>query len=283
MFDDLKVYFYENVLDTYQKYLRIRRSAKLGKSNDLKAVLNISSILYHLREHLPVSRRKSYNDLVALCPDYEIIRDIVNLSKHKTITRYVPRISNPDNIKEMLIFSAYKDKNGEYWHTTKSVFAKLDDGSEKDLFEVITNVMNMWLKEFEEMGIITHVEPFPFHVKKIPFRSQCGKMDITLINKLRVRLNGIFQRYNYETGSYDPVDMSGKQLNFNIHKNECTIELKITDKQNGEEKTIDIKVDDSQLTKLRQLKSTEKKVELFLQLAKEQGKITDYHKTEKKK
>lgn len=282
MFDDLKVYFYENVIDTYQKYVKIRYSNKFGKSNDLKAALNIASVLYHLREHLPIEKRKTYAALVSLCPDYEIIKDIVNLSKHKNIQNYTPKISNIENVKEVFIYTAYQDNNGEYWHTSKSVFAKVDDGTEKDLFEVITNVMNMWLIEFESMGIIGHIKPFQLNKNRIPSRSQCGKMNITIIQGLRIKLEGRFQRYNSETGFYEPIDMSGKQLDFNIHKNEYTIELKITDPKNGEVKSIDIVVDDMQLKKLQRSKSTDKKIEYFLKLAKEQGKIDNYSKSKKK-
>jgi len=272
MFSDLKKYFVENVLVTYQDYAKIRNSHKVGKSNDLKTALNVATILYHLHEHLPQDQNKKFQEYLTICPDYELLRDIVNLSKHKTITRYTPKISNLDNIYELVINTMYNDRKGEYWDTKKSVFIKLDDGSERDLFEVITNVLNMWLSEFEHLGIIKHIKPFSFTSNGNPKRSQSSKkLDITVIQGLPFKHRIKVQKFNYEKGLIEPLDLSSGRAEFRILRPMYTIELKLKNNKSGDERSFEIKVDEEQLKKLNRLRTSEKKIEYFFLLAKEQG------------
>lgn len=275
MFTDLRKYFFENVLVTYQDYLKIRNSSNIGKSHDLKTNINLANALYHLREHLPQGQQKTLKEYITICPDYAVIRDVVNLSKHKTITRYNPRISDINNLFELVIHTLYEDKNGEYWNIGKSVYAKLDDGTERDFFEIITNVLNMWLVELEQNGIIEHINPFSISNNKIPKRSRkSDQLKITMIRGLPFNHRVKYQKYNYAKGVIEPIDLTGKTAEFRIFKPKYTLKIEIKDNKGGEEKSFEIKVDEDQLRKFKRIKTSEKKIQFFFQLAREQGVIS---------
>ena len=160
MFHDLKAYFYYNVLSAYSELSKRKKSTKFGRSLDLRNALNLSTILFHLREHLNENLRNNTKYYINICPDYKIIGDVANASKHRRLTHGKPLLSNAENIYEQVLSTEYRDNQGAFTHIEKSVFIKLDNGVERDLFEIITNVLNMWIREFENHGIIDHIEPF---------------------------------------------------------------------------------------------------------------------------
>ncbi|MCU0472971.1 MAG: hypothetical protein MUC93_06345 [Bacteroidales bacterium] len=269
-------YFIENILVTYQDYVKIRNSHKIGKSNDLKTALNVATVLYHLHEHLPEEQRKDYLEYLALCPDYELLRDVVNLSKHKIITRYTPQISNLDNIYELVINTLYKDKRGEYWDTNKSVYMTLDDRSERDLFDVITNVLNMWISEFEQLGIIKHIKPYSISNNIIPKRSRSSnRLDIVMLQGLPFKHRTKVQKFNYVKGLIEPIDLTNGRAEFRIFKPNYTVKLELKNDKTCDKKVYQINIDAEQLNKLKKLRTSEKKVLYLIQLAKEQGIISD--------
>jgi hypothetical protein len=147
------------------------------------------------------------------CPDFKLLRDVVNLSKHSKITKYKPKISDVNNIYEQIIYTCYEDKKGKYWNVEKSVFVKPDDGSERDLLEIITNVMNMWLIEFEQIGIIEHVKPFVTSDTKILPRSRSSiRLAQYVTAGLPFKQRGKVQRYNYEKGIIEPYDLTNQRI-----------------------------------------------------------------------
>ena len=99
MISDLKAYFIETVLHNYCKYVKLRKSRKIGRRNDLTAAVNISTILYHLRKYLPEDKGKLDEEWELICPDFELLRDVVNLSKHSKITRYTAKAGPVDHIQ----------------------------------------------------------------------------------------------------------------------------------------------------------------------------------------
>lgn len=277
MISDLKAYFIESVLHNYCKYVKLRKSRKIGRRNDLTAAVNISTILYHLREYLPEKKGKSDEEMGFICPDFELLRDVVNLSKHSKITRYTPKISDVNNIYEQVIYTCFEDKNGKYWNVEKSVFIKLVDGTERDLFEIITNVMNMWFIEFEQLGIIDHIKPFAAYSTKILSRSRSSiKLDQYITAGLPFQQKGKCQRYNYEKGIIEPYDLTNSRLDMDIYKPMYSVSVRFSGGQDDKELHFEITVDEKQLKKLTRLKLKEKKLEFLLQIAKEQKIINDF-------
>lgn len=161
-------YFHENVLRAYADYRKAHDERAAGRSNDLYYAKKVAEVLYHFREQLPGKR--GYAEFRDKCHDYRLIRDIANASKHGEDKRKpdpkrdAPLIDGPKSIYECLVSTTYYDNQGEYRNTEKGVFVKLLDGTERDFFEVATNVMNMWCKEMLDMGEIQ--KPIHFVLKK---------------------------------------------------------------------------------------------------------------------
>jgi hypothetical protein len=278
MFDDINAYFHENVLDTYVKYVKVKNSHNAGKSDDLRSALNAASTLFHLREHIPTDKRKTRKALSNLCSDFDLLGDIVNVSKHRTISQNRPQITKAENLYEQIIITLYKDKKGEYQHVEKSVFALLDNGTERDLFEIITNVLNMWLVDLHSVGILDKIKPFEIKQIKIPARSKnLDKLNLKIIRGVRFHQRWKFQRYNYEKGIIEPVDLTGSEIQFNVYKPLFTMVLNVKDNKTGEETNLEIKVDEKQKKMILKLKTEEEKLTAFFKMAKEQGVISDYN------
>jgi len=276
MFDDFKAYFQENIISSYLDYIKVKNSKKAGISNDLKSATNAATNLYHLREHLPSSVSKTRSELSLICPDYDLLGDIVNATKHKKIKNNNPQVSDAKNIFEQIVVTEYQDKLGPFSHKEKCVIVKLNDGTERDLFEILTNVINMWLKVLNKANLIDSVKQFSLKPKRLPRRSkQNQKLDLQLIKGIRFRQVYKMQKYNYSTGQAEPIDLSDKKFEMRIYKPQFDVSMELTD-NNGEKIKLDIQVDKIQKRKLESLKTDQSRLRLFMKMAKEQGVINDF-------
>src|SRR5688500_15443443 len=130
MTEDLAFYFHENVLVPYEHYRQIATTPTAGRRSDTRAALVVGTALYHLREHIPSQRRRTRAGIAKLCPDYDLLGDIVNLSKHKTLTKGPPsKILSLEDMQEQVLFTEYRDAAGAYTHAAKRIVLKLADGS----------------------------------------------------------------------------------------------------------------------------------------------------------
>ena len=94
----------------------------MGAQKDTQAAINACFSLYHFRERLPEPIQPAVNALLTRCPDYGLVRDVTNISKHVTLTYYVPIITA---IKEILVITKFKDDEGEYTNSEKLVEVEL--------------------------------------------------------------------------------------------------------------------------------------------------------------
>lgn len=222
MFDDLCAYLNENVWESYQAFVEARKSRTAGKSRDLRLAINTATALYHFREHFPKAKRKRRSELAKICPDYDLLGDIVNASKHGQLTQGMPRLDDAESIYELHTSTMYRDELGEYWHAEKSVYARLNDGSERDLYEVLTSVLNMWLVELHSIGAIPYTVPRPIERKiGIPPRSSDtgpAPLDLEILQGVRFTHRIRLQKYNYETNQIEPFDLAGGQVKFRMYK-----------------------------------------------------------------
>jgi len=147
MFDDLAAYYNENVVSSFVAYRDISKDGVAGHSRDLRAALNSAAALFHLREHLPTGA-PSRAAVERLCPDYALLGDVVNTAKHKSLSGNTPHgaplINDAANLAEQLLLIEYEDDVGTYRYAQKAVVIELADGSERNLLEVLTNVINFW-------------------------------------------------------------------------------------------------------------------------------------------
>lgn len=274
MFDNLKAYFIENILIMHKEYLKIRKNQELTFSSDLRTSINLATALFHFREHFPEEIKKPKAFFANICQDYLLIGDVVNASKHSKLTHGNPEISNAKNIFERVLSTEYKDKKGIFYHIEKTVIVKLDNGSERDLHEIITNVINMWINELKSLEIIKDYPIQKYKSNRLPRRnSQSGILNLNAMIGLRFKPNFQVRKYNYEKKQIEPVDLTKAHIEMNFYKPVVHIvDISITTKEN---KVIDlpVEIDENELKEYLNLKTQESQIEYLFQKAKNQGLI----------
>lgn len=210
-----------------------------GRSRDIRTAINAAIALYHLREQLPPNKQITFSQIIERCPDYSLLRDVVNVSKHNSITRYVPQIRTADQIEEMIIITEYNDEQGKYKYIEKTVQLHLLDGSTRNMLEVLTNVMNFWQTYLHSVQIISnpHYYDFSMYDCQPKSREECGEANLGFEMLQGVHFHQLvcLQRYNYETGRVEPVDLTGSNVEFRIYKPPSyEVELTFTNNNSGQ-------------------------------------------------
>ena len=267
MFDDLAAYYYENVVLSYVAYREISKDGLAGKSRDLREALSASNALFHLREHLPpggLSRRQ----VESHCFDYALLGDVVNASKHKTLTSSTPHgdplVNDAKSLNEQVLFIEYEDDAGMYRYSAKTVVVKLKNGEERNLLEVLTNVINFWEQHLTSLGVLDEARNFEYdNPVRARTRAECeeNQLDFEIVQGQRFRLSSRLLRFNNESGQAEPVDLTGSELNFKIYRPKYDIDISLKHDASGKEfkKTITLSEDDSM--KLSSLSSDDEKQE----------------------
>jgi hypothetical protein len=255
MFDDLTAYYHENVVSAYIDYRDIKSSDTAGRSRDIRSAIIAASALFHLREHLPSTNKPSRSATENQCPEYGLIADIVNAAKHKTISRQTPHgsplLNDAAQIEEQIVLTEYKDEEGEYRFAEKTVIVKLSDGSTRDLFDVLTIVINYWENVLYSLGVLATARTFSDNSNNLPkTREECEQngLNFEIVQGHRFHQSMLIQRYNYQTGRAEPVDLTGSQMKFNIYKPNYEIDLSLTHDASGKEyrKTITLSEEENQ-------------------------------------
>jgi hypothetical protein len=168
--------------------------------------------------------------IAGLCPDYDLLGDIVNLSKHKTLTKGPPpKILSLEDVEEQVLFTEYQDAAGAYTHAAKRITLKLVDGSKRDLFEVITNVVNFWLDELHTIGVRKRSPHYALPAQpQHPSRADCAAGFTLEMVRLAFSQAFVLQRFNYATGLIEPIDLTGAKVNFRMYKPSKASELDLT-------------------------------------------------------
>jgi hypothetical protein len=229
--EKLYAFFYETVVLAYVVYKTTRKERKSGTRNDWKLAIAASTSAYHFREHLPDQYRKSHKAMVAICRDFALLGDVANAAKHKRLTKGTPQIASADSIREQVVHTQYRDEVGEYSDATKSIEITLKNGTTRELFDVLTNVVNMWIDFLQASGISGKATQFPHEDRnRIVSREDAGEMDLAITQGVAAELGFKLQKYNYEKGLPEPVDLTGSEISFTAYdprsmKTEVAMEL----------------------------------------------------------
>ncbi len=95
------------------------------------------------------------------CADFALLGDVVNAAKHKLLRKGKPQIASADSIRELVVNTQFQDEQGEYSVASKSIDMALKDGTSRELFDVLTNVVNMWIDFLQAAGISGKATKFP--------------------------------------------------------------------------------------------------------------------------
>jgi hypothetical protein len=275
MFDDLAAYYQEHVLSSFNTYRETAKNQVYGRSRDLKMAIEASSALFHLREHLadpPPSRR----DIEASSIDYGLLGDIVNAAKHKNITAKTPHgaplVNNAKCLYEQLISIEYEDSEGKFRHIEKTVMVKLTDGTERNLLEIMTNVVNFWESYMVTIGVKSSAHQFVFNNPlRFRGREECKeRLDLEMTKGLRFKQAIKVMRYNNETDVAELVDLTGSKAQLRIRRPKYDVDLFLTNKLTGEEVKTTISLSEEESEKFLKLKNERKKSEYIYALPKAQ-------------
>ena len=255
MFDDLAAYYHENVVSSFVAYRGISKDGVAGRSRDLRDALIAATALFHLREHLPTAApSRAYVE--RLCPDYALLGDVVNAAKHKSLNGKTPHgppfVNDAANLSEQLVFIEYEDVAGTYRYVQKTVLVKLADGSERNLLEVLTNVINFWEQHMLSLGVLSAARTFAYDGDiRARTRAECeaNRLDFEIVQGQRFLQTMRLLRFDNKTGKAEPIDLTGSKLNFSIYRPKFDVEASLTHDASGKvfKTTITLTEDESAL------------------------------------
>lgn len=253
MFDDLTAYYHENVVASYAAYRDLNKDGIAGRSRDLRVALTAASALFHFREHLP-NVAPTRGQIEKLCPDYALLGDVVNASKHKSLTGNTPHgaplVNDAESLSERILLIDYEDEEGVYKYTAKTVIVNLIDGSERNLLEVLTNVINFWEQHLTSLGTISEARVFRFDPPvRARTRAECAenRLDFELVQGHRFRQSMQMLRFNNVTRQAEPIDLTGSEVKVRIYKPKFEVDVFLIHDATGKEfkKTITLSESDS--------------------------------------
>lgn len=215
MFDDIATLFREQVCEAYLDYRTIRESPESGISADLRAATQLCVALYHFREHFEPVHPYSRCDVENLCPDYRLVGDVTNATKHRQLDRGKPLLRDASSIREVIVITVFEDDEGDYMDFRKVVFVDQIDGSVRDVFEAGTNVMNFWGRELVRYSIRKSFTEFPLPDRpgsKFLARSEVKGFALKAIQG--VGLTKLFetQRFNPNAEKSEPLEVRSLKL-----------------------------------------------------------------------
>lgn len=270
MFDDLKAYFLENVVDSFVVYQSIKDDGKYGISHDLRAAVVAATALYHFREHVPHSIRKSRNMIATECPSYDLLGDIVNVSKHKILTKGRPKLMKAEDLYEQIVITSYEDDDGEYTNTEKLVEVKFVDGSKKDILEILTDVINYWGVELANQRILNSFKKFDYPAppgsKYVP-RDKASSLDIEVIQGVRFKQIMKLLKYDKTTGKAKPINLTGYKFNFKIYKPTYSVDIVLIHDKTGKTFKHTFDLSEKQASELHGLENDSQREDFMKRLA----------------
>ncbi len=266
MFDDLAAYYHENVVAAFIAYRETSKDGVAGRSRDLREAIIAATALFHLREHLPKSGAPSRTEVERLCPDYALLGDVVNAAKHKFISQNTPHgaplVSDAERLSETLLVIEYEDAAGAYRCTQKTVVAKLADGTERNLLEVLTNVMNFWEVHLHSLGVLSKQRTFVFEPQvRYRTRAECEqiRLDFQIVQGHRFKQSMQLLRFNASTGQAVPIDLTGSKLTFRIYKPRFDFDVSLRHEASGKEYTRTVMLSEEENETLAEMATDEER------------------------
>lgn len=143
-------FFTSTVKPTADEFLSYIRDIRRGR---LAAI-----VLYHMADYWQLENTTTFNTLAILreklinkCPEFLIIRDVADASKHGqlTIPTNIPRqLTSSDQIARPPGLFQAPFGVGVFYEASE-VIVTLDDGTSRPFTPVVQSVLSMWETEFQ--------------------------------------------------------------------------------------------------------------------------------------
>lgn len=249
MFDNFVAYYHENVVDSYVTCCATSTDGKAGRSRDLKTCLVSANALFHLREHLPQNSALTRAEVEKLCPDYALLGDVVNASKHKELSGATPHgmplIQKANDIYERITSLQYEDSKGPYNHHFKEVIATLTDGSERELLDILTAVLNFWEFYLHSTGHLKEARTFkrePTIKPRTREECQASALCFEVVQGQRFLQHMRFLRHDDSSGNAEPLDLSGCKVSAGIYQRTSIADVNLTHNLTGEQINVSVEL-----------------------------------------
>jgi hypothetical protein len=234
VFDDLGGLFYESVVSAYDAYAESRDGAKTGRNILLRNAVEAATALFHFREHLSPELSRTRPEVVLECPDYRLLADVANVAKHKVLTRQTSEgaslVSSAEDISELLVVTSYEDEAGEYSDARVQVTVKCSDGSSRNLDSAIVSVLNYWSGALSAAGAVSYPPRKAMEEPGSRFipRAEARSPNFEILNSVRWTTLMQLRKFNAKEGRSDPVDLTGKNIEFNIYAPSYVLNMTVT-------------------------------------------------------
>jgi hypothetical protein len=260
MFDDLGALFMNSVIAAHDEYVIKRDERKSGRDQHLRAAIGLATALFHIREHLPAQLAKSRRDIEAACPDYRLIADVANATKHAQVERRTPQgtslIASADDVQEVVAITLFEDAQGIYSDFQTLIMAKCSDGTKRNLDLALTNALNFWSGFLSQAGIVTYPQvPVPLTpgVRFIQ-RKDTKSVEFDVLNTIRFRSNMQILKFDATKGYAEPMDLKDAQIVMRVFKpRPIIVDITVSIPQQGEV-TVPIELSDAQTINFYRLK-----------------------------
>ena len=228
MFDGPREFFVETVLARCDAFLASLKTTKSGMSKDLNLGIEAAGALFHMREHLPPSVALTRAEIERACPDYGLVGDAFNAYKHHTLDHGSPRIGSAADIVELVVLTQFEDENGPYFVSSKTITLSLVDRSERELPDVVVNVLNYWIGVLKRAGIVScRIRSTPPLDTTRQSARGTARVDQALIKGEAKKLRYKMMRYDSSLGKAVPMDLTGAKIQYNVYKPRVAIKLEI--------------------------------------------------------
>lgn len=243
MFNDFQTFYRENALAAFQEYRDRRAKQVLGRNRDIRLAMIATEAMFHLREYLPSTAALTRLEAQAACPDYRILADTCNASKHKKLSRPTPGnlpplVDEASRIIELMATIFYEDELGEYLHHEKLVQVELTDGSHRDVLEILTNVANFFEQHLKARGVFANARTFKY-LDPYRFRTRGEssglKMDMEINQEVGVSQQFQLLRFNNKNGKVEPIDLTECTISGKIYKPQFDFDLSMTHNATGKQ------------------------------------------------
>src|SRR5688572_22773031 len=174
---EARKYYLENVIPNYRDFIEYRKSNIWGENQLLRRAFIAATSLFHLREYIPAAIQPTKSILVQQYPNYGLVGDIANASKHSILKDPNSQILNASQISEQLRYIKFKDDLGDYFVPQLEVYVKLNNGSEHRVINILYDTLSMWNDVLDSLNIIDKTSINPLDIDKMITRDEAEKIE----------------------------------------------------------------------------------------------------------
>lgn len=258
--------FYQNVVPTYDEYVRHRDALVGGYGQHLRTAIAAATALYHFREHLPPELAASGKRLEERSSDFALLRGVVNASKHKNPDQKSPLVRAAADIHEVVTTVLFTDPAGEYRHCATMVQVVCADGITRWLDPSITRVLNHWGALLDAEVFSPRPEPEQPGERYIERDNAADTLDLVALRGLDLLQQMKLLRFDDSLGKAVPFDLNGAEIEFRVYAPpSLAVDVTMSHPEHGEV-TVSVPLTSRETVALHSVKNGDERTRFYSQL-----------------